>query len=117
MERFGCSRQATDTAYRMMFADGTVAAMFSADEITPSPAGLPDRIRYLKVAALAVLTADGDQSGNSTVSRAGPSRAETRNGSTLSSPTTQVSTASKSPAAATSVTTAVCEDRSLDGPA
>jgi hypothetical protein len=43
----------------MMFGDGTVDAMFSADEITPAPVALQDRVRYLQIAITAVLTSEG----------------------------------------------------------
>lgn len=115
VERFGCSVRAADTAFRMAFADGTVDAMFSADEVTPHPVPLQDRVGYLKTAVLAVLTCDA-QPEKSTTSRGGPSSADTRNGTALRSPTAHVSTASKSPAAATSVMTAVALARTVDGP-
>jgi AcrR family transcriptional regulator len=54
--RFGCSRAAADTAYRMMYADATLGILFSDDEVSAEPAPPSQRRDHLKIALSALLT-------------------------------------------------------------
>lgn len=56
VERFGCTAEAADSAFRLMFSDAVLNAMFTSREVSRRPTPSNVRIEHMTVAALAILT-------------------------------------------------------------
>ncbi len=57
-QRFNCSQDAADSAFRIMFSDAVLGAMFTPTEVSPSPADRAQRLDHLKSAIHALLKPD-----------------------------------------------------------
>jgi AcrR family transcriptional regulator len=54
-QRFDCSHDVADSAFRIIFAEAVLGAMFTPDEVSPSPTGRARRLNHLKSAVRALL--------------------------------------------------------------
>ena len=57
VERAGCTKEAADTAFRVLYAQGILVALFTDDEITALDVANSDRRRHLLEAVRAMLQA------------------------------------------------------------
>lgn len=53
--RFNCSRDVADSAYRIMFSEAVLGAVFTPTEVSGSPADPAERLGHLKAAIRALL--------------------------------------------------------------
>ena len=60
-QRFNCSHDVADSAFRIIFSEAVLGAMFTPTEVSPSPADRALRLNHLKSAIRALLEADIDR--------------------------------------------------------
>lgn len=59
-QRFNCSHDAADSAFRIIFSEAVLGAMFTPTEVSPAPADRLQRLKHLRSAVRALLEADID---------------------------------------------------------
>ncbi|MGD9619058.1 MAG: TetR/AcrR family transcriptional regulator [Mycolicibacterium sp.] len=56
-QRFSCSHDAADSAFRIIFAEAVLGTMFTSEEVSASPADRTIRLQHLRAAIRALLEA------------------------------------------------------------